>query len=635
MALAASVVTLPALALAEDIIGYESPEGSAISGQSHTFTDQTPYGDDELIGFITQGALSNNTVTVDNSSASGVLATESDGGDVSGNTLIINSGAYGWAETAYTTGSGNATGNTITINGGTFSEGVSGVTLHDGKASGNTVNIRGGTISGYVAGGVIEATGDDGASGPSYKGSATGNTINIDSSAADLSNADLYGGKFLSATVGTGDIKTGNTLNLNGVKGVAVQSVQNFESLNFYLPENTANGDTILKVAGTADIRGSTIGVAVQGAAPTLKAGDKVTLIDAGTLQADGTIKTRALQGSTIEYDFTTVQEGNKLVSTVAGGNATEKAKSTAEGFVAGAAALTAAADFAASQGVSSAVSAANSGAGMGGGQGFGTTGGGSIRNNTGSHVDVRSFNIVAGLAKGLKLDSGDLTLGGFFEYGFGNYSSFNDFTTGDVRGDGDTRSYGVGLLAHHEFLSKLYVEGSIRGGRAKQDYRSVDLVPGVVSSYESSANYFGVHLGVGKLWSLSDRLGLDTYAQYIWQRQGGDTVQMSTGETLEFGVVNSHRSRVGLRINKDFTEQVRAYAGVAHEYEFDGKAHAKTNGMPITSPSMKGGSAMLELGVIARPIASAKTFTVGLGLNGYAGQKEGVTGSLNIGYKF
>lgn len=529
---------------------------------------------------------------------------------------------------------GSASYNTVNITSGTVINGpsfptdaaVAGGMVENGDAAQyNTVNIYGGSstsITGDIVGGVA------------YGGTtSTYNTINIYGDAQgngpNLTNAGLYGGY----ADGAGDVFTGNTLNLKGVKGLTVQSVQHFQNLNFYLPENTQNGDTILTVTGTADIRGSIIGVGIQGGAPTLAVGDTVNLIKAGTLQADASIKTTALQGSTIQYGFNTVQDGNNLVSTVTQRGATQQSKSLVEGTAASAAALNSSADFSTSQGTAAAVRAA-SGSSAPGGQSFGTMGGGSVRTNTGSHVDVNSFNLVAGVAKGFRQRDGELTLGGFFEGGLGNYSTYNNFTSGTVLGAGKTRSYGLGILAHYDFNNRMYVEASLRGGLADQDYHSGDLVPGTNVSYSTHTNYVGAHLGVGKIWSLTNSLDLDTYVQYLWQRQSGSSVQLSSGESLVFGPVNSQRARLGSRLNEKFTESVSAYIGAAFEHEFDGNASATTNGLPMQSPSLKGSSAMVELGVNMRPL-NDKAFVVGLGGQGYFGKKEGVVGTLQIGYKF
>ena len=612
---------------------FNAPAYTAANGETAT----------EIHGGRTFGAgatASNNTVTISNIQSNawvvGGVVDPGAGGDANNNPVTILSGTMGSVNGGSANGSGNATGNVVNIQGGTITGqwdedaqaqvlgGVMGADVFHGTASSNTIVITGGTINGLIAGGYVDDEKDyDNAQAT---GSVINNTIAVQGNTADLSQARLFGG--WGATT-TGDLFTGNTLNLVDVNGLTVQEMGNFEFLNFALPENTQSGDTILTVTGTADIQGSTIGVRVLGNEPVLEVGDTVSLIEAGELKADSTIKTRGLQGSTIEYAFDTQQNGNTLTSTVTRRGATESAKSLSEGFVAGAAALTAAADFASSQGTVAAVGAVAGAGNSAAGQGFGTTGGGSIRNNTGSHVDVRSFNLVAGLAKGLQQDNGELTLGGFFEYGHGNYSSFNNFATGTVRGDGKTRSYGLGVLGHYALDSGVYVEGSLRAGRAEQDYNSNAL-----GSYDSKTHYVGSHIGAGKVWALSDSLGLDTYAHYVWQRQSGDTVKLSTGETLAFDAVTSQRVRLGARLTKGLNATVSAYVGAGYENELDGKARATTNGVPIDSPSMKGDSGLVELGLNVRPLKN-KVLTLGVGVQGYFGQKEGVTGTLQAGYKF
>jgi len=612
---------------------FNAPAYTAANGETAT----------EIHGGRTFGAgatASNNTVTISNIQSNawvvgGVVDTGA-GGDANNNTVTILSGTMGSVNGGSANGSGNATGNVVNIQGGTIAGqwdedaqaqvlgGVVGADVFHGTASNNTIVITGGTINGLIAGGYVDDEKDyDNAQAT---GSVIKNTITVQGNTADLSNARLFGGW---GTTTTGDLFTGNTLNLEGVNGLAVQEVGNFEFLNFALPESTQSGDTILKVAGTADIRGSTLGVRVLGSDPVLEVGDTVNLIEAGELKADEVIKTRGLQGSTIQYTFDTQQNGNTLTSAVTQRGATESSKSLSEGFVAGAAALTAAADFSASQGTAAAVGAVAGAGGSAGGQSFGTTGGGSIRNNTGSHVDVRSFNLVAGLAKGFKQANGELTVGGFFEYGDGNYSSYNDFTSGEVRGSGKTRSYGVGVLGHYALDSGVYVEASLRTGRAEQDYSSDAL-----GSYDSKTHYVGSHIGAGKVWALNDSLGLDTYAHYVWQRQSGDTVKLSTGETLAFEAVTSQRVRLGARLTKGLNETFSAYVGAGYENELDGKARATTNGVPMDSPSMKGDSGLVELGLNVRPLKN-KALMLGVGVQGYFGQKEGVTGTLQLGYKF
>jgi outer membrane autotransporter protein len=612
-------------------------DGSAVGGSVEG-------GDAESYGVGTVTAL-NNTLTIRNSAIGGdVQGGDADSSGIgaataSNNTVTLSGSTVGGdvegglAESA--SGFATASNNSVIVTGGTVGGDIYGG-MSDSSGSGdsskateNSVSISGGTVN-RIFGGFVNG-------GP---GDATGNTVNLGPGTVAI-GGNLYGGLIGGlpgfGAASSGDAFTGNTLNLQSAKGVTVGGdLKNFENLNFHFPENTQAGDTILTVTGAADIRGSTVSIGIEGGNPTLAVGEAVNLIDAGTLDADATIKkVKGLQGSTIEYEFAAQQSGNKLVSTVTSRSAAEASKSVSEGFIASSVALVQASDFASKEGTSAAVSSvAAAGGAAAGAQGFGAMGGGSIRNNTGSHVDVDGYNIVVGVAVGNRVDAGELIVGGFFEYGDGNYSSYNDFSTGRVKGKGDTQYRGLGVLARLALDSGVYLEGSVRGGKVEQDFHSNEIRPGTRVSYDSDSRYTGAHIGIGKEWTLAPDLGVDSYAQYIWQRQDGDTARLSTGETVKFKAVDSSRLRLGLRLNKAFTSKMTGYVGTAYENEFDGKAKATTNGLSIESPSMKGDSGMLELGVTASPLANG-ALTLEAGVQGYAGQKEGVTGSLKVNYKF
>jgi hypothetical protein len=71
---------------------------------------------------------------------------------------------------------------------------------------------------------------------------------------------------------------------------------------------------------------------------------------------------------------------------------------------------------------------------------------------------------------------------------------------------------------------------------------------------------------------------------------------------------------------------------GAAHEQEFDGAAKASTYGYPIPAPDLKGGTGIGELGLT---FLSAKGASVDLGVQGYSGKREGVTGNLQLKFEF
>ena len=79
-------------------------------------------------------------------------------------------------------------------------------------------------------------------------------------------------------------------------------------------------------------------------------------------------------------------------------------------------------------------------------------------------------------------------------------------------------------------------------------------------------------------------------------------------------------------------------YAGLAYEHVFDGKAEGELQfggaTAALDAPSLKGDSAIVDLGSTMKPEASGP-WTIGVGLKGYAGDRRGGTGSVNVLYTF
>jgi len=267
--------------------------------------------------------------------------------------------------------------------------------------------------------------------------------------------------------------------------------------------------------------------------------------------------------------------------------------------------------------------------------------GGGTLRYDTGSHVDIDGFSIVTGLAKGANVPAGRLTVGAFFEYGYGSYDTYNSFASNpNVRGNGSNNYLGGGVLGRLDFKENktghFYGEASFRAGSLANDYASSDI-GGVPASYDSNSPYYGLHVGAGYVWKAREKLTLDSYAKFFWTHQNGDSVTLSTGDPLSFDSITSTRVRIGTRLNYALNTWASVYAGAAWEYEFDGDANATTNGFSIVAPSLVGGTGIGELGVIARPFkgGKAENITLGLGVQGLVGEQNGVLGSGQIRYSF
>ena len=560
---------------------------------------------------------------------------------VSNNTVTILSGTL---NNAYIYGgrsdSGAVTGNTVNISGGTVNHSIYGGRSNTGTATGNTVNISGGTVSGNIYGGLVDGNGN-----------ATGNTVSISGSQTlDLSGAVLYGGFSVS-----GDAITGNTLNV--YRQITVQGLNNFANYNFYLPSTLAANQTMLIVSdgngagGAANITGSTVNVGIAGGSSPLQKGDKVVLIDSTAMGLTGapvnsSANGQGMQGVTLRYTFDLLAQNDQLLATVASVGVNPQLKSLSEGRAAGLAFVNQGSDLIFGPGLRS-MFAATSGTAQGGFMPFATGSAGWSRYNTGSHMDVSGASIMTGLAWRQPLNevkAGSLLAGAFFEAGWGGYDSYNSFSNAaSVKGDGNMNYYGGGVLGRYDFVptgpGNFYVDASFRAGHASTDFSSGDLrdSTGRKADYDSGSVYYGMHAGLGYLWNITDKASLDFSTKYIWTHQNSDTVKV-LGDPVRFDAVDSHRWRSGARfsyaLGTDAGAVFSPYAGAYYDHEFDGKARSSTNGYGIASPSLSGGTGVGELGVSFKPVKNSG-FSVDVGMQGYVGVREGVSGNLQMKYEF
>ena len=465
----------------------------------------------------------------------------------------------------------------------------------------------------------------------------------------------LYGGTVFDRGSHNHSLDNG-ILSVNGANGQSAMykgdlSARN-ATLNFISPVHPTQ--PLLRVTGDADVSGSACNVGLAGGT-SLASGSTLTLLE---VDPDKTLTANNLQrgngivqiGSTVAHDITadvnldpTTRRLNAVTAQVSPGRATDQSKALSEGFLGGLALNLQGADLVAGRGMDSAVRASSGtdDAERHGFAGFGALSGGSLRYNTGSHLDMNSLSLLTGLSWGIDLAPGRLTLGAFFEYGNGSYDTHNSFTNAaSVDGDGNAYYLGGGILARMDFVNigpgRFYAEASGRAGKTHNEYDSSDLrdAAGRKADYDSSSPYYGLHFGTGYVWNINDAATLDLYGKYFWTRQQGDSVGLSTGEHLSFDDINSSRLRFGGRFAYILNEHVAPYIGAAWEHEFDGKARATTNGFDIDAPNLHGNTGIGELGLSLTPSADLP-LTIDLGVQGYTGKREGVTGSLMVKWEF
>ena len=577
-------------------------------------------------GYANTGNTNDNTVilaniTIENNLYGGYTATgNADNNVVHISDSTISSFLYG----GYTN-TGNANDNTITISGdSSVGEELCGGYTNTGNANGNTVTINSGsTIDDNVYGGSVGGTGD-----------AINNTVNISGDVTFDAGSVLYGGN----SSGGGKVREGNTLNIASA-GLSLGNVANFENYNFYLTDaniNNAAAVLNLQTSSNTNLDKANINSTLSGAACALNVGDTVKLLhnSNGFDTNDITTGTTLQQGFSliygIELDTTSTDSVNFTVTE--GGRATEASKSPSETRLATVGFLNSGADNFTDKGIANAVAVASSDNGAV----FAAAGGGQSRLHSGSYTDIKGYNFALGAAKAITNNAGKLTYGPFAEAGWGTYDSHLDY---GVRGDGNTRYYGVGAFARQDNNSGTYYEGSLRYGQTNSDYSGSGLTDGLgnalTATYDSSSTYYGAHIGIGKVSKLTDTTSADVYTKLLYTHQQGDSAVMAgSGETYDFDAVDSTRARVGARLSKDYSTRATAYVGTAYEYEFDGEATATVKGFSTLAPSIKGGSGMLELGYSLKPKA-ANDPTIDLSLQGWLGKKEGFTTNVNFMWKF
>jgi outer membrane autotransporter protein len=417
--------------------------------------------------------------------------------------------------------------------------------------------------------------------------------------------------------------------------GLTVAALGGFQYLNFYLPTTLQAGNTMLMVTGTA----STVNVGIAGSSSLLGVGDTVTLIHAaGTLDATGinaAANGAGLQGVTLAYQFALAADATDLAATVTGIGISEGAKALSEGYLAGMAGLDRGSDLVSGAGMANAVAAADAGRSA-----FVAVSGSSVRSETGSHVDLDQGGLMAGVVQRVDLSAGRLTAGAFAEFGGGSYDTGNATSSGLVRGSGDVHNLGGGLVGHMDFRplghGHVYAEAATRVGMAYNSFDSNDLtsLSGIAARYDASSAYYGVSAAIGYVWNLNATASLDVYGKYFQTRLNGDSVRLSTGETVDFDDIDSQRTRVGARLSYALADHVTPYVGMAWEHEFDGESRATTNGYSLAAPTLQGDTGIAEIGLTMTPSATMP-LQVDIGLQGFLGRNQGVAGNLRATLAF
>lgn len=303
-----------------------------------------------------------------------------------------------------------------------------------------------------------------------------------------------------------------------------------------------------------------------------------------------------------------------------------ENSKTLAESFLGSLAFLNQGAEFIADEGMRAMTNAATAGKVST----FGAIHGGKSRYETGSSVDVDGVTLATGVATKWNR----LMLAGFVEAGWANSESHVSGTDGD----GDHDYYGVGAALRYEFESPFYLDGSVRVGAASTEFdgRYADAN----ARYDANGVYGSMHVGAGYVFGLTETVALDLYGRYILGYLEGDTVDLGTpdGEKFDMDDTFTHAFRVGARFTGIIGDTVGWRFGVAYEHVADGDAESDVivsgTRAALDVPSLEGNTGIVEAGLTMRPDGSSP-WSANIGIKGYVGDREGVSGNATVLYTF
>jgi len=418
---------------------------------------------------------------------------------------------------------GDADCNTVTISGGEVTGGIGiyGGFTTEGDANSNTINVSGGTLDTDIYG------------GQTYDGAADNNTINI--LAGDLNpEMSLYGG------YGTTESKN-NTYNMY-TKGQTVADFAYFQNLNFYVPEGTTAGETMLTVTGNAAVDADTTLAAVQNSTTTdgtmdvsgatvfggvqrntkLNPGEYINLLynangittddtsygtidGLDTVTSAGFINYKAIvekkDANTIVITIPKDEKGTSDTDTKILPEDRENAANTiknAGDIIAGSALHAAEGAWIENHDIEAKFVP------------YAIVGGYDLHYNTGSYIDSNGMAANVGFVRRSQHEGHIDTIMPFFEYGKSHYASYLD--TG-ARGDGRQHYTGGGILLRRDLDSGLYYEGAVRAGYLKGDFHG--MIAKSMSRYDSGAPYIAAQAGLGKIYT-RNRDSYDIYGKFF-----------------------------------------------------------------------------------------------------------------------
>ena len=451
--------------------------------------------------------------------------------------------------------------------------------------------------------------------GWSADGTANDNEIII-SGDADIENANLYGSY--------NDTDTGNTLTIDGWSG-STKSVKNFNDIAFK-NINWNENKPVLTIT-TGDLTNTKIDTINIAGGSNINVGESMTLIESESNTnlglTEGNVTDTFTAGVAREGLGSTIVNTNGEVSfKVNSIKLSSQAVSAAQTRAASAAFVNQGTDL-----ISDSLDTISRDDNYGV-KTFAAVHGNRSKYDVADDIKINGWSTIVGVGNADKFDNGsELSWGVFYENGSGNYRTYNTFNNEFFRGDGSMVYNGGGIAARYENKNGVYTEGSFRAGMLKNELDNAMRDVNGSYGYETESAYYGAHVGVGQIISLSGSSDLDIYGKFFHTYTEGDSVTIAE-DKFDFDSITSDRLRVGARITSNKENKFSTYYGLAYEYEFNGDADMTAQGLRADTQSLQGSSVMAEVGFNYQPTPDSP-WSFDLNMRGYTGERQG--GSFNV----
>ena len=248
--------------------------------------------------------------------------------------------------------------------------------------------------------------------------------------------------------------------------------------------------------------------------------------------------------------------------------------------------------------------------------------------------------NIVSGLlGYGAKL-SNDLTMGAFIEMGHGSYDT-RTHVAGSTKAGGGSHNYGgLGVFGDYAMpsIEGLHFTGYVKLGLLRNEFNS--NIAGANVDYDRTGVYWGAHLGTHYDWDLTQSIRSRVFLSYFYDGQSDESFDIAGegdvgGAHVSYDAIHAHRVQLGSMFEFAVSDTWRPYLGLTFEQilaaEAKGTATDAQGTMDLNSSDLEGSTGILSAGWTYQ----AGNFSTELGLNGYAGTRNGVSGQIQANWKF